>query len=43
MKDKSKIIMRNNEVNDSKDALSDLRRFLATESPLKMMMLFISP
>ena len=37
MKDKPKIIMKNNEVNDFKDALSDLRQFLATESPLKMM------
>ena len=37
MKDKPKIIMKNNEVKDFKDALSDLRQFLATESPLKMM------
>ena len=36
MKDKSKIIIKNNEVNDFKGALSDLRQFLATESPLKM-------
>ena len=35
MKDKSKII-KNNELNDFKGALSDLRQFLATESPLKM-------
>ena len=37
MKDKSKIIIKNNELNDFKGALSDLRQFLATESPLKMM------
>ena len=36
MKDKSKIIIKNNELNDFKGALSDLRQFLATESPLKM-------